>query len=145
MILPGTYQATILNHSISETKGGDPQAVVTFSFDTNDGPKQIMWFGSFKEKAIPITLKALLICGLKGSNPAGPLQIGKEVSIELEKQTALDGKSRMKVKWINQLNAGRSQLPQDLAKAKLSSLEGAVMAARQNLNIPDEDESDIPF
>jgi hypothetical protein len=72
MINPGTYPAKVISHAISETRGGDPQAAVTFSFDAN-GPKTMTWYGSFKEgKAREITIKALLACGLKGNNPAGP-------------------------------------------------------------------------
>jgi hypothetical protein len=36
------------------------------------------------------------------------------------------------VKFINEVGAHRNVIPQDLAKVKLSGLEGAVMMARQN-------------
>lgn len=143
MINPGTYVAKIVSQAISETKAGDPQAVVTFSFDDN-GPKTISWYGSFKEgKAAEITIKALLACGLKGNNPAGPLEIGKEVSIVIEEEEGQDGKIRARVRWVNSLGAVRNVIPPDAAKAKLAALEGAVMAARAKNGSSDPDE--IPF
>lgn len=141
MIKPGTYKATVVSHATSETKEGLPQAAVTFAFDC-EGPRMLTWYGSFKEKAAPHTIKALLNCGLSGQNLAGPLEIGKEVSIVIDDEQGLDGKVRSKIQWVNALATIKNIIPQDLAKAKLASLEGAVMAARSKLNIHDDD---IPF
>lgn len=144
MVAPGTYKATVLNHAISETKSGAPQATVTFSFEAGGSPHTLTWYGSFSDKALPHTIKALLNCGLKGNNPAGELELGKEVlivvEVEVDEQT---GKERNKVRWVNSLGAIRNAIPKDMATAKLSGLEGAVMAARQKLNMPAEDE--FPF
>lgn len=137
---PGTYKAKVTSHAISETSKGDPQATITFSAE---GGGSITWYGSFSEKATPHTVKALLVCGLKGQNPAGPLEIGKEVSIVVEDDVSQDGKTRSKVRWVNALGAVRNVIPQDMAKAKLAALEGAVIAARADLNIHEDDE--IPF
>jgi len=136
MINPGTYKATVANHAISEAKSGNLQAAVTFSLEVNDAPVAITWYGSFSEKALPHTLKALLVCGLKGNNPAGALEIGKEVSIVVEIEKGDDGKERNKVRWVNAPHSIRNVVPNDAAMARLSQLEGAVMQARQNLNIP---------
>lgn len=137
----GKYIAKILDHAISETKAGDPQAVVTFGFDGH----KLKWYGSFKAgKAAEITIKALIVCGLKGNNPAGDLDIGKEVSITVADETGSDGVTRTKVKWVNSLGGGlKNVVTQDLARAKLSALEGAVFAARSSSGV--EDTSDIPF
>lgn len=146
MVKPGTYKATVISHAISETKAGLPQAAVTFSFEADGRPQSLTWFGSFKEgKAREITAKALIVCGLKGNNPAGDLEIGREVSIVVEDETGDDGKVRSKIRWVNPPNAVRNVIPSDMAKAKLAELEGAIMAARQELNIPDADEDQIPF
>ena len=140
MINPGTYVAKVVSHGITETKAGAEQAAVTFSFDGH----QLTWFGSFKEgKAREITIKALLTCGLKGNNPAGPLEIGKEVSIVVADEVGQDGKTRTKIKWVNPIGGIKNVLAGDAAKAKLSALEGAVMAARQGGDFEDTDT--IPF
>jgi hypothetical protein len=142
---PGTYLARVASHAISETKKGDPQAVVTFEVSTNGATEKITYYGSFSEKAAPYTIKALLACGLKTNNPSGDLEVGKEVSLVIDDDVGTDGKTRSKVKWVNSLGATRNVIPQDLAKAKLAALEGAVMAARNELNIQVEDDSDLPF
>lgn len=144
MIQPGTYKATVLNKAISETKDGSPQAAVTFSFEAGGSSHTMTWYGSFKEKALPHTIKALLVCGLKGNNPANEVEIGKEVMVvveeEIDEQT---GKPRNKIRWVNALNAIRNVIPQDLAASKLAMLEGAVMSQRQKLGITSDDE--FPF
>ena len=144
MITPGTYKAAVLNHAITETREGKPQATVTFSFESNGEAHTITYFGSFSERAAPHTIKALLNCGLQGNNPAGPLQIGKEVQIVVEEEIGQDGKTRAKVRWVNQLGSVKNMIAPELAKTRLSQLEGAVMSARQELNIKEE-RDDIPF
>jgi hypothetical protein len=145
MVKPGYYRATILNHAISETKNGDPQAAVTFSFEAEGKSHTMTWFGSFKEgKAQEITIKALLVCGLKGNNPAGDLDIGREVSITVEDEVGQDGKTRSRIRWVNPLGGVKNVIAADAAKAKLEALQGAVMAARGENNIPDTDD-EIPF
>jgi hypothetical protein len=145
MVKPGTYKATIISHAISETKNGAPQAAVTFSVEADGKSQTMTWFGSFKEgKAQEITIKALLVCGLKGNNPAGPLDIGREVSIVVEDEKGEDGKVRSKIRWVNAIGGVKNVIPQDMAQAKLESLMGAVMAARQEHNVPDGDD-EIPF
>ena len=139
MVKPGTYKATIQNHAISETKGGNPQAVVSFLFEADGSQHSITWYGSFSEKALPHTAKALLVCGLKGNNPAGELELGREVLIVVETEVDEHGKERNKVRWVNAINALRNVIEPQVAKAKLADLEGAIMSARQKLNIPDED------
>lgn len=143
MVKPGTYLATVLNHAITQTQKGDPQAAVSFSFTDGEGSHQLTWYGSFSEKAQPFTLKSLLACGLKGNNPAGPLEIGKEVSIVVEHDTDDTGKTRAKVRWVNPIGGYKNVIDNQEALMKLSMLEGAVMAQRQKMGLVDSDE--IPF
>lgn len=144
-IQPGTYIGKVFTHAITETKAGDPQAAVTFTIDDEGKQKSLTWFGSFKSpKASEITIKALIACGLKGNNPAGDLEIGKEVQLVVEEEEGQDGKLRTRIRWVNPVGGAASMKKVDpaAAKAKLSSLEGAVMAARQATGINDEE---IPF
>lgn len=145
MTEPGVYTATILSHAISETKTGNPQAVVVFSFNDSKGPQKITWYGSFSEKAAPYTIKNLITCGLKGNNPAGDLEIGKQVEIVVEIEVDNENKERAKVKFINNLGEVRNVIDPSLAKSKLSALEGAVMAARAKLGNSSADSDEIPF
>jgi hypothetical protein len=144
MVEAGTYLATVLSHAIGETQKGDPQAVITFAFTDKAGPQKITYYGSFSEKARQYTIKNLITCGLKGNNPAGDLEIGKQVEIVVEIETDDKDKNRAKVKFINDPGAARKVIAPDLAKAKLSALEGAVMAARSAMPTK-QDSDDIPF
>ena len=144
MIEAGTYKATVFSHAISETKKGEPQAVIAFAFTDKAGPQKITYYGSFSEKARQYTIKNLITCGLKSNNPADDLEIGKEVEIVIDTEVDEQGRERAKVKFINEPGMTRNVIAQDLAKAKLSALEGAVMAARASM--PKKHDSDeIPF
>lgn len=145
LVNEGIYLATVQSHTIGETKKGDPQAVVTFNFKTEAGPQLINWYGYFTEKTTETTVKALVVCGLKGNNPAGELEIGKEVQIVIENEADDEGIKRSKVRWVNQVGGGVKQMAPDLAKAKLSALEGAVLAARSKMKASAADTEEIPF
>lgn len=143
MIQAGVYLATVLTHSINETKKGEPQVVIAFSFKDRIGPQKITYYGSFSEKAAQYTIKNLITCGLKGSNPAGEIEIGKEVEIVVDLEKDDQGKDRAKVKFINKVGGSRPPMDKSLAIAKLSSLEGMVAKLRaENPNLSDDE---IPF
>lgn len=145
MINEGTYEAKVASHAITETKNGDPQALVTFDVKTTDGVVRLDWYGSFKEKALKYTLTSLINCGLRGTNPADDLEIGKVVSIVVSHEPDTNGKTRARIKWINKVGGTRKVLEPKAAAAKLKSLEGMVMAIRHDLGAPNADTDDLPF
>lgn len=142
MIEEGKYEATVKTYNIVQNSKGDLQAVITFYVSQKAG--EISYYGGFSEKGREYTINNLITCGLKGNNPAGELELGKKVEIVV-KHEEYEGKTRAKVKFINPIGGGafKNLVSKDLALAKLSELEGAVMGARQRLNIVDQDE--IPF
>ncbi len=144
LVKPGRYTANVLDHGISETKAGEPQAVIKFEFDFDGSKRELTWFGSFKEKALPFTLEALVACGLKGNNPAGALEIGKEVSIVVEKETDESGKERNKVRWVNRAHAPIQKMDSLAASSKLEKYAAAVMAIKAKNPTQNEDD-EIPF
>jgi len=131
LVKPGRYTAKVLDHGITETKNGDPQAAVRFGFETADGPRELTWYGSFKEKALEFTIKGLVNCGLKGNNPAGALEIGKEVSIVVEVDQDQEGKDRNVIRWVNALGGITKKMDSREAAAKLERFSGAVMALKE--------------
>ena len=136
LVNPGRYVAKVAKHAITETKGGDPQAVVRFEFVDDQGHRrELTWFGSFKDKAQPYTIKALINCGLQGNNPAGPLEIGKEVSIVVEIDKDNDGKDRNIVRWVNGLNQIQNEIDPQKAASMLERFSGAVMAAKKEMGV----------
>lgn len=143
LVSEGTYSAKVESHAITETKAGDPQAAVTFSFTADKAVRKITWYGSFKEKALPFTIKSLIACGLKGNNPGGPLEIGKEVSLVVEIDKDDRGREMNKVRWVNRPGGARNVIEPAMALAKLSALEGAVLKARQDAGAAEEDDEDF--
>ena len=59
-------KAKIKSYTVSEAKNGNPQVAIQFNVLMPDGSqKTLSWYGSFSGGAKDITLKALIICGLK--------------------------------------------------------------------------------
>jgi len=111
----GEYLGKIKNYGFKNTKNGDAMVVVLF--DVEVGPDNIQhldWSGSFKEKAKPITLKALATMGFDfqahdaqvkwiemATGPiSGALDVGTAVSLTIENEM-YDGKLFPKIRWIN--------------------------------------------
>lgn len=135
LIKPGTYAAKVLDHGITETKSGDPQAAVRFTFQTEDGQRELTWFGSFKDTVIEHTIKGLVACGLQGNNPAGPLEIGKEVSIVVAVDTNDKGQQRNIVRWVNMPGGSLKKIDPREAAMKLERFAGAVAAFKSKEGI----------
>lgn len=144
MIKPGVYIGTVVGHNVGETKNFEPQVAVNFSLSTDEGPQKITYFGYFTEKAAKYTIQNLITCGLKGNHPAGDLEIGKQVELVIENE-AYEGKTRAKVRYINEIGAAKNFVSSDVAKAKLSQFEGMVMEARQNNPKKAASDDEIPF
>lgn len=141
MLPEGKYRAKVGEHFISETSKGSLQSVVSF-YLSGESKEQVTWYGFFSEKTKKSTIEGLIACGLKGNNPAGPLEVGKEVMITIAHETdEKTGQPRARVRWVNPLSAPKNTLAPDLAKAKLAALESAVALAR--MASPTDDT--IPF
>lgn len=146
LVKAGRYKAVIVEHGITETKNRDPQAAIRFGFETTEGYRELIWFGSFKERALEHTLKALVVCGLQGNNPAGPLEIGKEVSITVEIDLDQHEKERNVVRWVNKLGGVGTKVDSAVASSKLEQYAGAIMALRQKSgNSEDKPGVDVGF
>ncbi len=144
LIQPGRYSARVVKHEIGRTKNDDEQAVVTFSFLSPDGVRELKWYGSFKPKALEFTLKALIACGLEGMNPANNLEIGKEVSIVVEIDKDISGKERNVIRWVNEVNPPKASVNKAEAIQALEKYSGAVAKLKASLNVSDYDE-DLGF
>lgn len=138
IVKPGRYTAKVVEHGITETKNGDPQAAIRFSFEAEGKQRELVWFGSFKEKAAEFTLQALVNCGLQGNNPAGPLEIGKEVSIVVDVDQDQKGNDRNVVQWVNKLGGIGKKIDDSAAASKLERFSGAIMAIKQREGIGPE-------
>ena len=148
LVKPGRYTAKVIDYGIGETKDGNPQAAVTFSFQDSESKNRVMtWYGHFTDKTIEKTIDSLLICGLKGNDPrelgkgleGGALDTNREVSIVVEHDQTQDGKTIAKVRWVNRLggNAFKRMDQADVFR-KLPDLRGQVVDRRKETGIKDE-------
>jgi hypothetical protein len=153
---PGIFKARIVNYQISNNKKDNPQVEVLFEFVDGDGlsgtSHQIRWWGQLTEKAMPYTFKTLATLGYKGETQedfyklsdgveGGMLDLGVEVELVLENETKDDGKTFVKIKYINAANRGfKNGMTRAEAKVKLGALNiaGQMALARQELGIKNE-------
>lgn len=140
-IKAGVYEAKVSDYGLTTTKKGDPMAMIRFQFVDGDGASHfITWYGTFThEKAQEISCEVLALCGYASTNLAdlakgaksGVLNENKVVSITLAPEE-WEGKSRMKVKYVNPAGGSgfRSQLSHGDAVQKFKGVNiGAAMAA----------------
>lgn len=133
---PGKYKAKAIVWSISKTKAGLPQVVILFEYQQGEESRQLMWFGSFKDKAKDRTLETLFNLGLRSApsslesgREGGELDVNQEVEIVVEHRIGQDGVRRAGIAWVNQKGRGlESKLAQGEAKALLASVDSEFMA-----------------
>src|SRR5690606_13826997 len=115
LVKPGIYNAKLVDYYIGKTNQGLPQAELWFEFEAEGTKRTMPYFGTFKEgKGREITLKALLVCGLRGNDPSiltlgkegNGLELGKEVSITISQENDQDGRARNRIQWVNPLGGG---------------------------------------
>lgn len=149
-ITPGKYRANLIGYQMGETKAGAAQAELMFDWQDADGDRhELIWYGSFKgEKAIEITTRSLVTCGLRRDAKPWDIAQGAEshvldmstpVSIVVEFERSQSGKDYPRIKWINRLGGGgfKQGMTPEAARAKLAALglEGQVAAVRKDLGI----------
>lgn len=129
----GDYKAKISGYGIRETQKGLPEPVIRFTLEDEGKPTSLNWRGSLNEgKAREITIKALLVCGLKTSDlsaladgpSSGALDMNKEVMIRVSPEVGMDGKTYMTVKWVNELGgaAFKAAITRDDAVKKMAGM-----------------------
>lgn len=141
-LMPGKYTARAVEYGIPEVEGDKhPQVAVVFEFMFEDKPRRMTYYGSLHPNAIEHTSKAMIVLGMKSNDWAsllGPdaIDMEKEVSITIENHTYKD-KTSLRISWVNEIGGGlgKSMDPR-MAKARLSSLNGALVAARQKTGAP---------
>src|SRR3990167_7293401 len=136
---PGKYLAKIINYGVSESSTGKLRVEIQFGFKDNEGAEQkLFWHGYFTEKSLPITAKALVVCGLSGNDhdalAAGPssglLNMEAPVQIEVVNEE-FEGKTRSKIAWVNSPGGAKFMEPKmAVQKLKGLGLGAAVAAAR---------------
>jgi len=159
---PGKHIAKIVSYGISLGKDGKSDSVfVNFQ---NEAKEEITWFGSLSTAAAEYTLKTLiqnlgLMIGPDEVGSAleriavdgidsGLLNTEKSLELVVEPDT-YNGKTRNKIKYINEVGAvrGFEKLAAEKAKGRFSSLNlaGTVADLNSKLPTPPKKGDDIPF
>lgn len=157
----GRFKAIVKDYGITQTKAGDPSVSVVFTVKFPDGEKDMTWFGSFKPKAMEITLSALAAISYNGGRleegpEGGAIAIGTEASVVVGEEPRQDGSGTWhKIQWVNKAGgSGGSaikRMDSAQAKAKMASLnlsgEFAAFIAKNpdKLATASSEDADVPF
>lgn len=134
----GRHLAKVIDYGLSETKAGDQQVMVKLKL-SGDG-SEITWYGSLKEgKAQEITFDTLQrvlqmqgddLLALEGGAGSQVLNETKDVEITVAHEE-YQGKTQVKVKWINDVGGFTKKKLDVQATSKLKSLNAAFKARRK--------------
>ena len=144
-LTPGVHKAKIEDYGLTTTKEGLPSPFVTFKTEMG---RNITWYGSFIEgRARYHTVRALLILGLKGEDLAlffeglqsGLLDPKVRVNLDIQNDT-YNGKTRLKVVWINKQSAVKNKLDKAGAVQKMAGLNlaGDILKQRQEMGLKND-------
>jgi hypothetical protein len=159
----GTYRARPVAAALGKAGTGNEQVAIEFEFLDGQGGG-ITYFGSFTEKAVPHTLKALRTAGWRGDDLADLSSVGGETAPEvflvIENET-YEGRTTAKVKWVNSTGglALKDPLDADSARAFAAKMRGTVLAHNKGAGVratpsrggalppepPPLSDEDIPF
>ena len=132
-LVPGTFTARAVEGALGETSNGSPQIAVELQvLDDGYTGETITWFGYFTEKTTARTMESLRILGWKTddlSNLDGITE--NEVKIVVV-EDEYDGKTRLKVNWINRPGglALKSPMTPDKARGFAAQMKGAAVLSR---------------
>lgn len=159
MISPGRYIARASDWRFTVSSTGSEQLAVSFQLEAGD---TLTWWGSFSDKALPHTMKALRAMGWRGTdlaeldNHGGGLD-GQQVELVVE-ESEYQGRVSPKVRWVNSLggistakgvDAGGMRAFSARMRSKIAALEGgsrpAPRAPPQAKASLKGDGEDIPF
>lgn len=137
MITQGKHKATVEAYAVTTTSKGDPSVEVRFKL----GEDSIVWRGYFTEKTIERTLETLAYLGMTtsdldalGDPNSGALEIGKEAQLTIEPEE-YNGKTRMRVKWVNPVKEFANTMGKSEASAALSMHKGRMEAVFAKLGV----------
>ncbi len=119
------------------SNAGNEQIAVAIEF--LDGPnkgRRAVWYGSFTEKTEDRTLESLRYLGWSNDDLMNMAGLGEaEAEAVLEDEVGQDGKSRIRVKWINRVRgpAFKNRLDGGDLAAFSQRMKGKAVATRKKL------------
>jgi len=135
MIPEGTYRARGVDAALGYAGTGTEQVAVEIAILEEGFEAQHMtWYGSFSEKALKFTLKALRTLGWEGDDLSQLEGIDRnEVYIKVEHEEDQEGNLRARVQWINSSAGGlqlKTRMDEGAAKAFAERMKGHVLATK---------------
>jgi hypothetical protein len=128
----GTFNARGVSAGLGFTSNGAPQVAVELKvLDEGFVGETITWFGYFTEGTHERTIESLRTLGWKGDDLDNLDGIAdNDVRIVLDEEE-YDGKTRLKVKWINKAGglALKTPMTPEQARAFARQMKGAVLAS----------------
>lgn len=126
----GTYRAKAVGAALCFTKAGAEQVAIEFELLDCEGYR-MTYFGTFGEKALEHTIKALRTCGWQGDDLSSYEGVdANEVSLVIEHEE-WEGKVSAKIRWINPVGPGgaalKAPMAPDQAKAFAAKMRGAII------------------
>lgn len=129
LIPAGVYRARATDAQLGQTNSGSEQVAIAFQVLTLGFENQrLAYYGQFGEKSLEITVKALRACGWQGLDLADLSGVSaNEVNLVVEHET-YEGKTRARVKWVNDGQAGlmKNVLDAGAAKSFAQRMRGAI-------------------
>ncbi len=130
----GTFPAVVTEGLLGMTSTGKEQVAVSVELTNEEGGptgERIAWYGTFTDAAYPYTLKALRTMGWKGDDISDlSMMPGTQVSVVLENDS-YNGKTRLKVKFVNPPGGGailKEQMDANAAKSFAARMKAKVKA-----------------
>lgn len=113
----GTFKSKPLKATLSETKSGNPQAVIDLELlEGPDAGKVVSYYGSLSEGAFEFTMGALRASGWYGTD-FDQLAVDEKTFVRaVIEHEVYEGKKKAKVRWVNPIGSGAK--PVEAAKAK---------------------------
>lgn len=146
-LTPGTYNARGVSAQLGTTNDGKEQVAVDLVFtDGEFAGRHITWFGYFSEKTIDRTFESLRYLGWEGDDLADLRGVDRnDVSIVLEEEV-YEGKSRIKVRWINRGGglALKQPMTADQARVFAARMKARAAAHRAAMGVPPRNDAPMP-
>lgn len=141
---PGTWRARVTaaeDVQFGLSSNNNEQVAIPFVITQGEHQGELItYFGSFTEKAVDHTLKAMRNCGWQGddlSNLVGITDNEVELVCAMEEY---NGQMKLRVRWVNRPGEGKVKLDRPLDSAQRAAfaarMKGTVIAARQAAGVP---------
>lgn len=128
----GNYRGKALGAALGVTSKAAEQVAIEFELLDLSGTRYT-YFGTFGDKALEHTLKALRASGWRGDDLADLSSVGgpdaPEVELVIENET-YEGKTRARIRWVNPRGglSIKAPLAPDKAKSFAARMRAAVLA-----------------